>query len=389
MSAENDQALAETLLLLDRVIAAAVTSIVVTDPHLPDNPIVYHNPAFERVTGYEADEIDGHNCRFLQGEDTDPAAVEEIRAALREERPCHIVLRNYKKDGTPFWNELSLSPIHDADGRLTHFVGVQTDVTRRQEAERERDVLLARQQQIADTLQRALLLAPPDSFPGLEVATQYEPAREEAQVGGDFYDAFALTEDRVALVVGDITGKGLRAAQHTAEMKYALRVLLREHANPVPALERLNAFLLGSQRLDGREADTLLCVALVLLDTRTGEAVVTAAGMEPPLVVRTGGMTEEVRAGGLMIGIDPAARYREAAVALEPGDTLILHTDGVTEARDARREFFGLERLERAARKAARRGPREMGEEIVTRVHAFAGGRSQDDLCLLLARRAV
>jgi PAS domain S-box-containing protein len=92
--------------LLDRAVAASSNGIVITDPRMPDDPIVYVNPAFERISGYPVDEILGHNCRFLQGEDRDQPALNELRAALSEERESRVVLKNYRKDGTPFWNEL-------------------------------------------------------------------------------------------------------------------------------------------------------------------------------------------------------------------------------------------------------------------------------------------
>ena len=379
--------LEETLRLLSRVIAAAVTSIVVTDPSQPDNPIVFHNPAFERISGYTASEIDGHNCRFLQGPDTDRAVVAEIRAALREERTCDVILQNYRKDGTPFWNHLTISPVRDSRGKVTHFVGVQSDVTLRKEAEQERDVLLKQQQRIAETLQRALLLDPPAAFQGLEISTEYAPAWDEAQFGGDFFDAFALNENMVALVVGDVTGKGLHAAQYTAEVKYALRVLLREYANPLPALSRLNSFLIEAQRLDGRDAYSLVCVVLAVLNTETGEVSITSAGMESPLIVRKDGTVEEVPVDGMMIGIDNDAVYKATRRTLERGDVLLMVTDGITEARRGN-EFLGVEGLgEVALRAASRETLSEMGKEIAAHAQEFAGGKQMDDVCLLLARR--
>jgi PAS domain S-box-containing protein len=121
--------------LLDRAVAASSNGILITDPNLPDNPIVYTNPAFERTTGYLVEEVVGRNCRFLQGEDREQPALEELRAALREGRGCRVVLRNYRKDGSLFWNELHVSPVHDKEGRLTNFVGVQNDVTGRRRIE--------------------------------------------------------------------------------------------------------------------------------------------------------------------------------------------------------------------------------------------------------------
>lgn len=379
--------LEEALRLLSRVIAAAVTSIVVTDPSQIDNPIVFHNPAFERVSGYRSGEIDGRNCRFLQGPETDRKAVDEIRAALKEERACDVTLLNYRKDGSPFWNHLAISPVRDTRGKVTHFVGVQSDVTLRKEAEQERDMLLKQQQRIAETLQRALLLHPPDAFQGLEISTEYAPAWDEAQFGGDFFDAFALNDNTVALVVGDVTGKGLHAAQYTAEVKYALRVLLREYANPLPALSRLNNFLIEAQRLDGRDAYSLVCVILAVLNTETGELAVTSAGMESPLILRKNGTVEEIPVNGMMIGIASDAVYQETRRLLEPGDVFLMVTDGITEARRGN-AFLGVEGLcEALLAVGTRESLSEMGKEIAAYAQDFAGGKLADDVCLLLARR--
>ncbi|HZB07682.1 MAG TPA: PAS domain S-box protein, partial [Rubrobacter sp.] len=121
--------------LLDRAVAASSNGIVITDPKMPDNPIIYVNPAFEEISGYTAEEVRGRNCRFLQGGYHEQPALDELREALTEERECRVVLRNYRKDGTPFWNELYVSPVHDEDGLLTNFVGVQNDITERRRIE--------------------------------------------------------------------------------------------------------------------------------------------------------------------------------------------------------------------------------------------------------------
>ncbi|HVK15037.1 MAG TPA: response regulator [Gemmataceae bacterium] len=124
----------ELLRLRDRAIQATSQGILITDPSRPDNPIVYASPGFERLTGYSAAEALGRNCRFLQGPDTDPAAVAIVRAAVRDDRPCSVELVNHRKDGSPFWNALAVTPVRDGD-RLTHFIGVLTDVTARKHLE--------------------------------------------------------------------------------------------------------------------------------------------------------------------------------------------------------------------------------------------------------------
>jgi PAS domain S-box-containing protein len=166
--------------LLDRAVAASSNGIVITDPRVPDNPLVYVNPAFEEISGYTADEVLGHNCRFLQADDRDQPALDELREALVEGQECRVVLRNYRKDGTPFWNELYVSPVHDEEGRLTNFVGVQNDVTHRRRIEEERDSLLVKEQlaraEAVEVRGRLALLAA--AGPSLSASLDYEETLE-------------------------------------------------------------------------------------------------------------------------------------------------------------------------------------------------------------------
>jgi len=125
----------DKLRLLDRAVGASVNGIVITDATLPANPIIYANDAFERITGYPLHEVMGRNCRFLQGEDRTQAGLEAIRKAIRDGREGSAVLRNYRKDGRLFWNELHIAPIRNGNGKVTHFVGVQNDITEKLTAE--------------------------------------------------------------------------------------------------------------------------------------------------------------------------------------------------------------------------------------------------------------
>lgn len=131
----------ERLVLYARALEAAAQGVTIADARRDDEPLVYANPAFEEITGYDAEEILGRNCRFLQGEGTDPEAVAEVHAAIEERRPVSVELRNYRKDGTPFWNRLDIVPVRDDTGEVTHFLGFQRDVTRRREREQRVAVL--------------------------------------------------------------------------------------------------------------------------------------------------------------------------------------------------------------------------------------------------------
>ena len=117
--------------LLQMVINASHDGIVIAEKEGEDNILIYVNPAFERMTGYSSDEILYQDCRFLQAGDRDQPALALIRDALNRRRSCREVLRNYRKDGTPFWNELSLSTVLNANDQQTYIVGVQKDVSAR------------------------------------------------------------------------------------------------------------------------------------------------------------------------------------------------------------------------------------------------------------------
>ncbi|MDY6783686.1 MAG: PAS domain S-box protein [Cyanobacteriota bacterium] len=121
----------ERLRILERAIDASKSGILVTDPNAPDNPIVYVNSGFEQLTGYSEAEVVGRNCRFLRGDSDEQKGLSELREAIANGRDCCAVLQNYRKDGSPFWNQLSISPVLDREGKVSHFVGVQVDISDR------------------------------------------------------------------------------------------------------------------------------------------------------------------------------------------------------------------------------------------------------------------
>lgn len=126
-----------SLNLLKKAIDTANDGLVIAEQEGDDTILLYVNEAFERLTGYEEEEILYQDCRFLQGEDRDQAARQVIRSAIDAGTPCRVRLRNYHKDGSPFWNELSITPIHNEEDGLTYFIGVQKDVTREVEIEQQ------------------------------------------------------------------------------------------------------------------------------------------------------------------------------------------------------------------------------------------------------------
>lgn len=127
-----------------RAFESTLTAMIITDHREKDNPIVYANPGFENLTGYSPAEIIGRNCRFLQGPDTEKDTIKKLGRAIKRGESCRAKLINYRKNGKKFWNELVITPVHNNDGEVTHFIGMQFDATRQQKAElklsRQRDV---------------------------------------------------------------------------------------------------------------------------------------------------------------------------------------------------------------------------------------------------------
>ena len=281
-------------------------------------------------------------------------------------------------------------------------------------AKAERD----REHRIVVTLQNAILSPITDNqFPGLDIGLRYEAAWAEAEIGGDFYDAFALDARTVAVVLGDISGKGLAAAAKTAEIKYTLRALLyeilRQDGETLKgisgaALGRVNAFLLRNETLSSHpiiegsfEIPTFACLMLTIIRTDTGEMDLAVAAMEPPIVVhrddcgKLGYATEVLEAGGLPLGVDPNATYLSTAQSLSPGDTLVFATDGITESRRSdSQDMLGIAGLQLAAETALAIASSKTepltttAERIVASAKAFSGRDVlNDDACVILVRR--
>ncbi|NHF59714.1 PAS domain S-box protein [Flavobacteriaceae bacterium TP-CH-4] len=126
------------LTIKSEALKSSINGITITDALQEERPVIYANAAFERLTGYSNEEIVGHNLRFLQGDDRNQPGVLEMQKAINEGRSCQVEIRNYRKDGTLFWNEISITPIKDEQGTTTHFIGIQDDITRRKKIEEER-----------------------------------------------------------------------------------------------------------------------------------------------------------------------------------------------------------------------------------------------------------
>ena len=187
----------EALRLRQRAIEASSNGITIVDIARPDNPIVYTNPAFEQITGYSSGEAAGRNPRFLSRDDGEQMGLEEMRAALREQREGHAVLRNYRKDGSHFWNSLSIAPVRDDGGKVTHFVGVINDITEQKRYEEQLEYQ-ANHDELTDLPNRNLLT----NLISQSARYAHRYRREMAVLFIDL-DYFKLVNDSLGRSVGD------------------------------------------------------------------------------------------------------------------------------------------------------------------------------------------
>ncbi len=357
-----------------------------------DGNVLSWNSGATRIFGYTPDEARGMPLAALfTAEDRAAGLPEQEQESARTAGRITSEGWLVRRDGSRLWANCALTTLRDPSGEARWYAKVMRDGTAHREEQQRLTEAYAHEQRIAATFQRALLPEiSPRAFPGLELITRYAAASQEALVGGDFFDAFRLNADLVALVVGDVSGKGLAAAARTAEIKYALRAYLRETLEPGAALARLSAFLHDNQRLgDGADENggsVFVTLAVVVVHSGTGEAQAAAAGAEPPLLLTAGGHAKAIPTQGPLPGLIREASYPSASFTLEPGDTLILVTDGITEARLGP-DFLDYDGLIRLAQDASASSLNGMAEAILSGARAFAQGSLHDDVCLLLARR--
>ncbi|QCB95510.1 PAS domain-containing protein [Cellulomonas shaoxiangyii] len=536
--------------------------MILTDPTQPDEPVVWSNAAFTELTGYGAHEVRGRNCRFLQSPHTDPAAVAGLRAALAAGEDHVELLLNARKDGSEFWNQLVVTHLRDDDGRVTHRLGVQVDVTARAAGEAARDVELSLARRtgerlallaaVTDELTRHLeyedavdalpevvvprmatwgfvavtnergrfehvhvvttdpaaadaaaalehespewLLHSPrvqaalrsgpehvadalpvdvDSLParttsrqlallrtlrlgsalvvplraragvigvlclvherpdwfdreavvtaahlssragivlenvrlylaerdaaltlqhsllpvlgdvaGLDVAASYLPSGRRAQVGGDWFDAFALPDGAVSLAVGDVVGHDLRAAASMGQLRSLLRAAVWRGDEPGTALAGLDELVRGLEL-----ADLATCVQVRWERTDDGARLTWATAGHPPGLVRLpDGQVVELTGGSTTpVGLAGPGRGSQASATFPRGATLVLYSDGLVERRD-RTLRDGIGRLREALAATPAGASAEQVRDAL--VAGLVGRHQEDDVCLLVVRDA-
>ena len=358
---------------------SAPDGYLVTDPN---GRILEANRAASELLGIAPRFLKGRGLGTSVAPDDLPTYTAALNTLAESSAPPPYTrewaLRLRRRHASPFHAAVTVARVAALGEQPATLRWLVRDVSARREAEAALRTDFERERRIAETLQRLLLpTLPAERFAHLSFETFFRAATDEAEVGGGFFDAFALGQGLVALAVGVVSGGGLAAAMRSAEIRYTLHILLREARRPASALARLNDAVCEASRLGDEGGDRPVALTLAVLDARTGEAAFSSAGGEPALLVRSDGTTETFEDRGPTLGVQPGVSYAETQTTLGTGDTLLLLTDSLT----------GDGHLAETAAAHHADAPGVMAQAVLDGARTGAGGTLTGDMCLLVARR--
>jgi sigma-B regulation protein RsbU (phosphoserine phosphatase) len=352
----------------------------------PDGTVLKVNQTLLRWTGFTEDELVGvrtfASLLTVGGRiyhDTHYAPMLRLQNQVRE-----IALEVLRPDGERVPVLVNAVLERDQAGEPLLVRVVLFGAAERREYEREllrakqrAEASEARARSLAMTLQQTLIPPHPPEIPGLDVSTVYRPAGTGEEVGGDFYDVFEIGTDDWVVTLGDVCGKGVDAAIVTSLVRHTLRAVTVRLPKPVKAMRALNEVLLH------HPTDRFCTVALVRLRRVHGrwEVTMSLGGHPPPLLLRHGKPLETLGSPGTLVGVVTEPVFSETHAVLAPGSTLILYTDGVTDARRAGAPPYGEERLTEFVE--LHRESVSIADEIVADVLEFQSGNARDDIAVV------
>jgi PAS domain S-box-containing protein len=387
--AETEQSLRFQTTLLESQSEAGIDGVIVVSPQ---GRILWSNHRFVELWGFPTDVLETGSdevaLEYAKDHLIDPEGF--IRRVREVYRRRHESVRDELRlrDGRVF--DRYGAPLVGADGSYYGFAWYFRDVTEQKRNEEELVRSGERFANLAWTLQQSLL--PPDlpEIPGVQLAARYLPAGAGIEVGGDFYDVFRSGPEAWHLVIGDVCGKGASAAALTALARHTLRAAATQFVSPAVVIGQLNEAMLraAEEQDEGFAADrfaTVACLGLRLVDRRF-VATVGLGGHPPPVLLREDGTVETVGREGDLVGILPRAAFYDEVVDLGPGDTVVLLTDGVLEARDAQGVLLGEEGVSSMLRDMVSADAAPIADRIAEAALSWQGGRTRDDIAVLVVK---
>lgn len=337
--------------------------------------VTFVNERWLEFTGRTLDEEVGDTWAMSAHPDDRPELVERWREALGRREEFRMEYRLRRADGSFRW-VLEVGVPRFAEGEFVGYVGTATDIHERRAMEQRLRRVYEREHRVAETLQRSLLPEMLPDIDGVALSARYLPAGTGTAIGGDWYDALELDDGRVALVVGDVVGHGLRAAATMGQLRNAFRAYALVEPSPAAAVARIDRLLAHG---GGGAMATLL---YLILDRDTGEIAFTSAGHPPPLLLTPDGPRFLEEGRSVPVGATDPAAFREHRETLPPGSTLLLYTDGLVERREV---AFDRRLAQLAAAATAAQGDLErLCDSVVGEL--LGGMEPADDVALLAVR---
>lgn len=395
------------LRLFEWAIESSGEGIAIFDASKPEYPLVYVNAGFEEQTGYRREEVLGQSARLLHGPKTDARTVDRIRAAMAAGEAYRAEVISYRKDGTPWWNRLSLTPLRNGDNQVTHFVSVQTDVTERVQTTTDVESALRllettnmeltrtnrrmrKNLEAAAKVQQSLL---PERLPkakGFRFAWKFRPSE---QLAGDSLNIFRLDDQHVGVYLLDVTGHGTAAALLAVAVNRVLAPMVhstsivreKDEANggyritpPSQVAHRLHRHFPWDP-----ETGQFFTLVYGVLHVPQRRFEYATAGHPPPVYLPASGEMVKLRGRGMPIGVGDGV-YEDYVVDLSPGDRLHLFSDGVPETMNAERNLFGKRRLVETFVAGRELSLDACEESVLARVETWhESAHFEDDLSLL------
>lgn len=348
-----------------------------------DGNVIYWNHGAEALYGWSQAEMMGQPIRLMfppgqhdQADLSRDLPGDGTPRVQETQRTC--------KDGHVVEVEERTHTLRDPAGKHIGYLALSRDIAERKTAERKIENALQLEHQNAVRLQQALLPKElPQHRPGLEIGRRYAPAWSEADVGGDFYDVLPLSGGRTAVVLGDVSGKGLDAGILMGRIRHVLNAYADEDDRPRHVLERTNRHLVSKM-----PEERFVTLFFATYDPTNQCLRYASAGHEPAILRRSDGSIELLNDTGPMVGVDVSLGFGCELTHFRPGDLLLIYTDGASEAGGPN-HFLGTEGLVELIRKFAHLPVERLLDELQDAIVAQYSGHAQDDLALLCLRAEV
>ncbi len=350
---------------LNNAVEHTTDTVFITDRN---GSIEYVNPAFVATTGYTMEEAIGNTPRLLKSGLQDGNYYKELWATLLNGNVFRAMVVNRKKNGELYHADQTITPMKDASGSVTHFVSVLKDMTEeRKRQEHEFEMALAH------SVQEKLYPQEPPEVPGFDLAGAVFPT---VATCGDYFDYIPMRNNTLAITIGDVSGHGLSAALIMAETRAYFRSLALTNSNLGEILTIANTALFSDL-----EVHRFVTLLLASIDTSTGHLVYASAGHVPGYILdQSGAVRETISSTGLPLGVIAESTYTSSQpISLYPGDLVVLLTDGVTEARNPKKQFISIEEILDVIRSCRHLPAQRILENVFNTVHDFACGEPQED----------